>query len=244
MFAVTGRKLSLRTPYIGRIASLIARRRVKVLALVCISAFFAALAGCGTSAPPAAPSPVAAQAAKPKLQTIDVAKLPAVDHATPPLDDGRIELSLPEGWIWAPRSKDYLIKAIMSREARYPSLTLNVEPAAESDETSKENVLEFAAKVQKKLNAELAPQGVKLAENVRAVRIGDFLGAEYVRRSKIGADSVERLFLVTAAKGRKYSLELRVLQGSLAKYRPVAQAVAANIKLRQDAAAAGEGGAP
>ncbi len=179
-----------------------------------------------------------------RLQAIDVAKLPAVNHATPPLDDGRIELSLPEGWLWAPRSKDYLIKALMSREARYPSLTLNVEPAVEINETSKENVLEFAAKVQKKLDAELAPQGVKLAENVRAVRIGDFLGAEYVRRAKIGADSVERLFLVAAAKGRKYSLELRVLQGSLARYRPVARAVAASMKFGQAPAAAGEGGAP
>ncbi len=186
--------------------------------------------GCGASPAPAPPAqPVAAQAARPKLETIDATKLPAVEHAAPPLDEGRVQLSLPADWPWAPRSKDYLIKAQFSRDSRFPNVTIYAEQAAEIENVTADNALEFATNIQKTLDAELAPQGVKLAENVRAVRIGKFLGVEYVRRAKIGADSVERLFLVTVQQGRKYAVELRVLQGTLPQFRPLGRAVAASM---------------
>jgi hypothetical protein len=114
-------------------------------------------------------------------------------------------------------------------------VTVYAEPAGQVDDATPGNVLEFAKNFQKTLDAELASQGIKLAENVHPVQIGDFVGVEYVRRAKIGADSVDRLLLVTVKKGRKYSLEMRALQGTLPRYRPFARAIAAGMNFNPGA---------
>lgn len=167
-----------------------------------------------------------------------------VDRTTPPLDDGRVEISLPEDWVWAPRSKDYLIRAQMSRDARYPNVTVYAEAAPDIEDASSENAIELEKTFHTMLDEELAPQGLKLDEPVHAVQIGGFFGVEYVRRAKIGADSVERLFLVTVKNGRKYSLELRALQGSLSQFRPFGRAIAASMNFDPDVEAVGAPTAP
>ncbi len=97
----------------------------------------------------------------------------------------------------------------MSRDARYPNVTVYAEAAPELEDASSENARKLTETFRTILDKELAPQGLKLEEPVHAIQIGDFFGVEYVRRAKIGADSVERLFLVTVQNGRKYTLELR-----------------------------------
>lgn len=193
---------------------------------------FACIAGCGEapkSKAPASPATVKTPAAA-KIEIVDASRLPVVDSPAPPLDEGRLELSLPADWRRAPRSKDYLIKVQRSRQANFPVLIVTVEPAEDLPDITRENAVEFAAQIQAKLDAELGPQGLALAEPVRPVAIGDLTAIEYVRKAKSTAGSIERLFIVTAARGRRYVVELRTLQGNLAEFRPWARAVAASMK--------------
>jgi hypothetical protein len=178
------------------------------------------------------------------LLLVDATDLPTVDRTTPPLDDGRVTVSLPEDWTWAPRSKDYLVRAQMSRDARYPNVTVYAEAAPEMEDASSENAKKLAETFRATLDKELAPRGLKLEEPVHAIQIGDFFGVEYVRLAKIGADSVERLFLVTVKNSRKYTLELRTLQGSLPRFRPFGRAIAASMEFNPDEQAVGAASAP
>ena len=178
------------------------------------------------------------------MELVDATDLPVVDRTTPPLDDGRVEISLPEDWIWAPRSKEYLIRAQMSRDAKYPNVAAYAEAAPDMEDASSENAIELVKIFRTTLDKELAPQGLKLEEPVHAIQIGGFFGVEYVRRATVGADSVERLFLVTVKNGRKYTLELRALQGSLPRFRSFGRAIAASMNFAPDVQAVGVPPAP
>jgi len=197
--------------------------------------------GCGTSAPPPldVPPPADAppsgarppKASKSAGATIDVASLPSVDGAVPPLDEGRLTLSLPDDWFRLPRSKQYLVAAQLSRQAKYPAITIHVEAAGDADDVAPENwaaddLKDRAAEMQ----ADFDEQKVKLAEPVKPIRIGPFVGVQYARGAKVEKLPLERLFLVTVAGGRRYTVELRAVHGELHKYRSLALAVAASMR--------------
>jgi hypothetical protein len=202
--------------------------------------------GCGKSPPPpsdaspvdATPSDVPpSDAPRSKVSkpagagaTIDVASLPEVDGALPPLDDGRLTLSLPGDWFRLPRSKQYLVAAQLSRQAKYPAITIYVEAAGNADDMpenwDEDDLKDRAAELQ----ADFDEQEVKLAEPVKPVRIGPYIGVQYARGAKVEKLPLERLFLVTVAGGRRYTVELRAVHGELHRYRSLALAVAASMR--------------
>jgi hypothetical protein len=190
----------------------------------------AALAwGCGK--PPSPPSDTKPSKVNRPSETIDVDSLPAVDGAVPPLDDGRLRLSLPGDWYRLPRSKQFLVAAQLSRQAKYPSISIHVEPTTGADDMSPDDWTADDLKIRAaEVQMELDQEQAKLAEPARPIRIGPFVGVQYAKGAKVDKLPLERLFLVTVAGGRRYTLELRAVHGELHKFRPLAQAVAASMQ--------------
>lgn len=191
------------------------------------------LAGCGQQTgssgnPP--PKPAPSETPQSALRRIDPAGLPALGGSLPPLDDGRVEISRPEDWQASPRSSKYLVRFVARPHSAYPSLVFN---ALDTDfpAVTEQNVSDWAARVAEEWEARLAPQGVRLDKPVTPVRIGEFVGVEYVRRAQ---DSRGRrlsiLMLDTVAAGRRYQLELYALEGTFEHDRPFAYTVAAGLK--------------
>jgi hypothetical protein len=196
--------------------------------------------GCGepqgqlerVTAPPSSPGPAVGgpanerAAAPPSSATATV----PLSDPLPLLDQGRLEIAKPEEWVLSPRSREWLVRFQLQSGLAYPTILVTAEDSAEVDDLSSENVRQFASETQAGLQAELAPQGVSLAKKVQPVTIGGRPWVEYARRAKSGQERLERLFLVTVAGGRRYTVELRVREGTLAAFRPALVAVAGSVK--------------
>lgn len=200
-----------------------------------VAGVLALAVGCGGSSQPApkgkptAGKRPAARQATPPIATVDVAKLPKLTGGLPPLDDGRFKIDTPDGWRIAPRHKDYLIRLQLSG-ATYPLILIQSAPSPDLARITRKNLGEFAARRQAALDKELGGQGVELAKEVTPIQVGDFLGVEYQRRAHTEKVTLDRLFLVTVAEGRLYTLEMRALAGTLRALRPEFLAMAASIK--------------
>ncbi len=208
--------------------------------LTLVAAMFA-LAGCGSSSPPADVSQgkwaqssetttTAAAAAKPAIEVVDTTKLKPLGEELAPLDDGRVTLAPPADWVLGPRNKDRLALFQLAPDDAYPSIVLMVSEVQDAVTLSSENVDAFAAELQSQLDAEMAAKKFELGEPVKAVQIGDFLGVTYMRTAKAKNTRLERCFLETVHAGRRYQLEMRTRAGSLHRFRPYLYAVAQGMK--------------
>jgi hypothetical protein len=200
-----------------------------------------AAVGCGephgqlepVAGPPSSPAPAAGESANARTASprpSSAAAAVPLSDPFPLLDKGRLEIAKPEEWVLSPRGREWLIRFQLQTGLAYPTILVTAEDDSEMDELSSENVRQFAFRTQAGVEAELAPQGLSLANNVQPVTIGGRSWVEYARRAKSGQERLERLFLVTVAGGRRYTLELRVREGTLAAFRPAVVAVAGSIK--------------
>ena len=211
-----------------------------LIALALVAAMFA-LAGCGSSSPPADVSQgkwaqttdtttTALAPARPAIEVVDTTKLKPLGEELAPLDDGRLKLAPPADWVLGPRNKDRLALFQLEHDDAYPSILLTASEVQDAVTLSPENVDAFAAELQSQLDAEMAAKKFELGEPVKAVQIGDFLGVTYMRTAKSKNTRLERCFLETVQGGRRYQLEMRTRAGSLHRFRPYLYAVAHGMK--------------
>lgn len=186
-------------------------------------------AGCGQSPQPAAPASPPATSVT--IARIDVAGLPPIGDPLPPLDNGRLRLAGPRDWMLPPRDKQWLVRFQTKPDAAYPSILVTGEDAIGIESLTDKNVRDFADRKQTSIDEEVRPHGQRLLQSVAPLRIGDRYWIEYARSAQAGGTRLERLFLVTVAGGRTYTIELRTHVGSLAKRRPEALAVANSLKV-------------
>jgi hypothetical protein len=100
-----------------------------------------------------------------------------------------------------------------------------------------DNVSEFA----RQIAADFERQGKAkaLATPVRPVAVGDRYGAMYQRVGKSGGLYLQRLMIDTVVGGRKYTVELRAVEGTLDDHRKQPLAVVAGMEFLE----AGDGSA-
>ncbi len=209
-------------------------------------AFVGCLAGCGGTDP--VPAPANGQPAETQtpansapaeagaLRIVAAETLPIGDYL-PPLDEGRVELAVPEGWSVPSRDRRYVVKMLESSTS-YPRLLVTSTPDDWSgiSELTDGNVGEFAAAVAERL--ESAEKKIEVIEPVIPMVLGDRPVARYVRRTRFKDDNksivVERQILVTLGAGQIYEVDLQSPVGRLTAYRDAAYAVAASMKFAND----------
>ena len=104
--------------------------------------------------------PSAAEPAKPAIA------LAPAGNPTPPLDGGRVQSTMPEGWKFLPRSADYLFAAYHQEKGGVPRLVLRQEDAGDLPTTDS---AESAKPLADKLKAEF-PSGKEPEFSVSACR--------------------------------------------------------------------------
>lgn len=197
--------------------------------------------GCSGPAPPAASPPRHSQEGERRRQSeplnmVRVAAPQQVKLAEErlSLDGGRVSVAPPAGWYLPPRDRRWLLRAQFDRRHAYPALLLYVQEDAEAEPlTPGTHAAEAAARLARRLAAEDEQQDPAAST---LIQIGGFVGVEQVRAARAGSVRLERLLLVTTQPGRRYTLELRTLRGTLRDFRPVAYALAAALEFRQAAA--------
>lgn len=153
--------------------------------------------------------------------------LPALGDYMPPLDEGRLEIAPPDGWIIPPRSSKWLVRFQGDPVAPYPSIIVTATDNAEFKTVGKSNVAKFVAAVARRLESE------GRSTTVETIRLDDVYGATYHRRARVknGMDDIlERVFVETVVDGRQYTVELRTHAGRLDMDRLCLYAVVAGLK--------------
>jgi hypothetical protein len=214
------------------------------LRIPCVVALFAVLAGCNqTPATPEAAAPVEEAGIKRRAAE----DLPAVGEYLPVLDDGRVEIAPPEGWIDRPRTSKFLAAFTKDKASEYPLIrvTADSSPVPVLGDLSEENADEFATVFDDKYKKKAA----SFPEPSRPIYLGDKL---YLRQVRLVAIKDHRLVLqslATIEKGRMYKVELfcEVDPSDPADYatpltaaRDYAYAVAAHLAVVEPAAATSE----
>jgi len=170
----------------------------------------------------------------------DLAKLPALDEPFGPLDDGRLSVAPPKGWFTPSRSSKYLVRFQATQSSTYPTVIVTGEDEETIFEVTGENVAQFAAKVA----AELRKEGAELTAPVKPVKVGNRYATVYERTARSGRNYLERMLLDTVVGGRRYTVALRALEGTLAQYRGYGLAVLAGIQFTGSAAEGDAGKSP
>jgi hypothetical protein len=202
----------------------------------------AAALGCNqTSTSPEAAAPVEEEAGIKRRAAED---LPAVGEYLPVLDDGRVEIAPPEGWIDLPRTSKFLAAFAKDKASEYPRIQVTAEDSLIPvlGDLSEENVDQFVTVFDEKFKKKAA----SLPEPARPIYLGDKL---YLRQVRLVAIKDRRLVLqslATIEKGRMYKVELfcEVDPADPADYatpltaaRDYAYAVAAHLAVVEPAAA-------
>lgn len=181
--------------------------------------------GCGASPPPPAPTPSAVAVPD---------KLPDLDEPFGPLDEGRLKVSPPKGWHIASRSSNYVIRFQADMMLGYPTILVTAEDFTQTRNVDKDNVGQFAKQITAALEAN--PKVLKLVAPIEPIELGGRQYIAYHRRAKIKGKKhkiLERWFFETVVAGRKYTVELQTLEGTVNRYRPHAMAVAGAIEFRE-----------
>lgn len=194
-------------------------RRRLICRVVCLVVPMTLLPGCGR--------PEKAPASK-QNETVKVEQLPKLGDLIGPLDDERVKIGPPEGWIVMSRKTGWVIRFKESQRLEYPNICVTATDYENILEVSQQNVDEFARQVAAALKQD--PNVSKLTEPVTPVEIGHLVGVTHARRANPKNRVVERVFIETVFDGRRYTIELRVLKGTLQAYRPHLQAVAGGIE--------------
>jgi hypothetical protein len=160
---------------------------------------------------------------------IDVEELPGVgDYLPRILDDGRMKVAPPTGWLPAELPIGYLVRFMPEHEkGKFPSILIKAEAfAGEPSTVTADNLDQFVQQVKSRLADEKKPN-VK----VEPRRIGDFAGAfyDYVVRSKDGSER-DHVVLETAFDGRLYSFQLHTVKGESGDYLKYLYAVAKGVQ--------------
>ncbi len=149
----------------------------------------------------------------------------------PDLDGGRLTGAVPVDWVLA-RSPDTILQCRRRTDSDYPILMLTAKDDSARGTINKENVQAFAEALAAELAADSTLAETRLSEPVTPVKIGSFFGVEYGHGAKTSKHRLHRYLLVTVVDGRRYTVELRALEGTQNGYLTAAQAMAGNLKFK------------
>ena len=200
------------------------------MSLVSCAVLLLTALGCTSEAPApassgdgAAASPKAVPAAPPKVS------LAPVGEATPPLDGGRVQSNMPEGWKFLPRSSDYLFAAYHQDKAGVPRLVLRESDAADLPETtSADSAQKLVAKIAEELGS-----GSDAA--ITVVNIGDRWFVRYEKAMKFRSLAANGVFLEAVRSGKRYSIELLTYSVDKEKFLPALYRFAADLQVESAA---------
>lgn len=204
--------------------------------------FFAALlvcvvAGCGgdggAETDGGRPAPVGPFTLEPKV--VEVSALPKLEpNALPVQDEGRVEVTTPEGWVPMSRHTKFVARfkpqGVSGAAPPRIMITAADAPGDPPASLTAKDAKKFEAYMKPVLKAEL--KGRKdIREQPRTLIIGDQPWARYVLgRSHVGM-AVDAQVLKTVANGRMYTMELEVYhQENVLPHRDQAYAIAAGMK--------------
>jgi hypothetical protein len=148
-----------------------------VLALSAL-ALAAVLVGCGQPAAespsPANRQPDAATTRQPSptdgISRVAADQIAPLGDPLPPLDGGRLRLSIPRDWTLPPRDKEFLVRMQAQLNDPYPSILLTGDDSIGMDELTARNVRDLADRTQVALDEELTAQGARLTGAVEPLR--------------------------------------------------------------------------
>ena len=150
----------------------------------------------------------------------------------PPLDGGKIEIALPDGWNLLPRDSEYLLRLYRESRSGVPRIDFTVEENNLGGLTTvtEANVAEFTAAVAKELEA----KGTAVVEPPIPMVIGSVPCTRYVSHVKLkvglGTILVERQTLDVLHAGRLYTINLLAYPNKLLDSRDAAYAVCSGIR--------------
>lgn len=202
------------------------------------------LAACGKpqpAAPTSQPAPAGATTAEPvpaalstttEIKRVDASGFTLGEYL-PPLDGGKIEIAVPEGWKPAPRDSKYVVRfSSLAAGGGLPRIDVIVEEdkLGELTDLSEENVVEFTSAIAKHLDE----AGTVVIEPPLPMIIGSVPCARYVSNLKLnvggGTIVVERQTLALLHAGRLYKINLSVEVGKLLDSRDAAYAICSAIR--------------
>lgn len=200
------------------------------MSLVSCAVLLLTALGCTSeTAPPAtsgggngSPPPAAAPAKAPKVS------LAPVGEATPPLDGGRVQSNMPEGWKFLPRSNDYLFAAYYEDKGGIPRLVLRQSDAGElAETTSADNAKQLVTKITEEVGADKDAA-------MTVVNIGNSWFVRYEKAMKFRSLAASGVFLETVRSGKRYSIELLTYSVDKEKFLPALYRFAADLKVEAD----------
>lgn len=153
------------------------------------------LVGCGSSSSKSdSPGGVA---------KVEQSELGGVGSYLPPMDGGRIEVAPPKDWVPAPRSNKFLARFIPDATTDYPTIIVTADDSHGVANATAENLKKLAAEVKE----------AESAKHTKPIVIGDkFYGVLYRKQNREKGSInqiIDRLMVVTAVDGRRYTVELR-----------------------------------
>ncbi|MCI0361534.1 MAG: hypothetical protein L0211_23875 [Planctomycetaceae bacterium] len=174
----------------------------------CIMALgaIAALAGCGGTTTDKASPATAADATQGDIRRRSADDLPAVSEYLPPLDDGKVEVAGPEGWIQLPNTSNHLVAFAPAKDKAYPRINVTAadSPLPVLGDLTEENLDQFATVFDEPYKKK---QSV-LPEPARPIVLGGTPYIRQVRRVLIGKKKLVLQWLATVRSGRMYTVEL------------------------------------
>jgi len=153
------------------------------------------------------------------------------DYKLNPLDEGRLRLDMPKGWIKSgKRPKDYLIVLRPDRTAELPTISiLKPESMPQFDSVTEENSASFLAKIKKDPQfAKFFPG--KVQHGHKLIKVGK-RQVVYYRVYHLGNTQMELVYLAIAEKGRRYLIELRAEEGEALEHWPALLAVVKGLSI-------------
>lgn len=165
------------------------------------------LAGCGDGDRGAASVPETDTAAnEPGIKRRTSADLPPLAEYLPSVDDGKIEIAGPEGWILLPGTSKYLASWAPDKERAYPRVSVAADdsPLPVLGDLTEENAQQFVQIFDEPYKTKRA----SLPEAARPILLGESLYIRQVRLVSLARKKLALQWLGTVRGGRLYTVEL------------------------------------
>jgi hypothetical protein len=164
------------------------------------------LAGCnrgGTASAPAAGPATEQEAGIKRRSSLD---LPALAEYLPPVDDGKLEIAGPEGWILLPGTSKYLASWAPDKEHAYPRISVAADdsPLPVLGDLTEENAAQFV----QILDEPYKKKRASLPEPAKPIALGETLFIRQVRLVSVAKKKLALQWLGTVRGGRLYTVEL------------------------------------
>ncbi|PQO27112.1 hypothetical protein C5Y97_28100 [Blastopirellula marina] len=183
--------------------------------------------GCSTESPtkPSGDSAVEEQAvASPESKKPAVSLAPAGDP-TPPLDQGRVQSTMPKGWKFLPRSNDYLFAAYHQDKGGVPRLVLRQIEAGDLPTTDS---AETAKPLATAIGKEFPSGGIS---PLSVLNVGENWYVRFEKKMSFRSEPATGVFLVTVQGGKRFTLELLTYANKKDDFLPALYRFAGDLKI-------------